>query len=1005
MANRKHVLHIKSNVVNEVDGQKIPKRPLPEDLLEGEIAVNYGAGGELLTIKNSEGNIVGFVNENDFEQLEDTTMAALAGLRQLIDDFTIIVPSNGNLAGHQHNTASLAEGDRALAINDGTKAEGKASFASGDYTTASGFASHTEGSHTIASEVRTHAEGDTTVASGYNSHAEGDHSVASGHNTHAECFHTTASGHDSHSEGNYTTASGGASHAEGRKTTAQGDNSHAENEENTAGGVNSHAGGYQSVANGKRGFAHGYQCEAASENGVALNCATITSNDSETALGRFNKTTANKTAFSIGGGSSKTNRKNLFEIQSDGAILIKNGDTYDVNLQETFSNLKNVTYSELKNLRDNSTLIPGQQYRITDYVTTTTQADTQSANHAFDIIVTATDVNTLNENAKVIKHEGDTYFANANLNAWEIKYTIDNNNEKYQWADKTNGKGVIYYMKDENANECPYDFKNIMFKRWAYSDVQSDELTTEDINKLKSTFVYNSSTQPIHYSHDASTVNGRLPGGTKLIVDAQNSGWYYTFSIVDNGTVKDVSILDLEGYSAFTWQELGVLNNVMLPSYSTGPWLDEPGKVCYVLNNNVFICNAANDFYGFVNNKFDEECRTNTFGNGTNYNIFNAHCSNILMGEQNNHCHFTMYSSYSILGSENSSNYFNESSGNLIIDDCYYNTFGNGCDYNILTTGCDYNIFGSDCNYNVLTTGCDYNTFSNACSYNKIGNNSKHNSFGNNCKYNEIGENCNNNSFGNGCGKKENDVIKKNTIGNNSSNNSFGNNCYDNSLGYQSFENSFGNKCYQNILKNTCMDNAFGNGCYDNVLNGVENSYNTFENGCYSNTLEGYCKNNSFENGCYSNTLEGYCKNNSFGIGCYENHLGESSNRNDLGNVCYLNNFGPSSNRNSFGSGCHHNEFGNIEEEIGTMSKNVLGNGCEYIVFDKDYTENVVVESGNRRITLTTDQTTSNASRLRNIHIALGVNSSSTVKTITHTTVNDEFETRYQSADSITINV
>jgi len=26
-----------------------------------------------------------------------------------------------------------------------------------------------------------------------------------------------------------------------------------------------------------------------------------------------------------------------------------------------------------------------------------------------------------------------------------------------------NGKGVIYYMKDEFGNECPYDFKNIVY--------------------------------------------------------------------------------------------------------------------------------------------------------------------------------------------------------------------------------------------------------------------------------------------------------------------------------------------------------------------------------------------------------------------------------------------------------------------------------------------------------------------------------------------------------------
>jgi hypothetical protein len=74
---------------------------------------------------------------------------------------------------------------------------------------------------------------------------------------------------------------------------------------------------------------------------------------------------------------------------------------------------------DLVALRDNSQLVPGQQYRITDYVTTTNQWNTQSALHPFDIIVTADDEKTLNEEARACIHEGDTYFteAGANLSA------------------------------------------------------------------------------------------------------------------------------------------------------------------------------------------------------------------------------------------------------------------------------------------------------------------------------------------------------------------------------------------------------------------------------------------------------------------------------------------------------------------------------------------------------------------------------------------------------------
>ena len=51
---------------------------------------------------------------------------------------------------------------------------------------------------------------------------------------------------------------------------------------------------------------------------------------------------------------------------------------------------------------------------------------TQSAGHRFDVIVTADDVNKLNENARACLHEGDTYFANSKLESWQLKYCLDN---------------------------------------------------------------------------------------------------------------------------------------------------------------------------------------------------------------------------------------------------------------------------------------------------------------------------------------------------------------------------------------------------------------------------------------------------------------------------------------------------------------------------------------------------------------------------------------------------
>lgn len=129
------------------------------------------------------------------------------------------------------------------------------------------------------------------------------------------------------------------------------------------------------------------------------------------------------------------------------------------------------TYAELKALRDAGELIPGMMYRITDFVTITTQANTQSAGHQFDIVVTALDERTLSEEAMAMMHEGDTYFAKSDIAAWRVWYSLDADS-KYSWVTGANHKGVIYRLVDEYNNDLPYDFKNIQFyydNTWYYT--------------------------------------------------------------------------------------------------------------------------------------------------------------------------------------------------------------------------------------------------------------------------------------------------------------------------------------------------------------------------------------------------------------------------------------------------------------------------------------------------------------------------------------------------------
>ena len=92
-----------------------------------------------------------------------------------------------------------------------------------------------------------------------------------------------------------------------------------------------------------------------------------------------------------------------------------------------------VTWEELVALRDANNLTAGQMYRITDYETMTSKEGSQAAGHPFDIIVTALDNKTLDEKASAIWSARDTegYFANSNLPAWDVRYCLDNDINRF----------------------------------------------------------------------------------------------------------------------------------------------------------------------------------------------------------------------------------------------------------------------------------------------------------------------------------------------------------------------------------------------------------------------------------------------------------------------------------------------------------------------------------------------------------------------------------------------
>ena len=148
-------------------------------------------------------------------------------------------------------------------------------------------------------------------------------------------------------------------------------------------------------------------------------------------------------------------KKRIGTDNGSGGFTWTNWESIEYNLT------KKVTYNELKSLKNNNLLIPGRKYEITDYYFTSTQNEVTvdlSENIIFSIIVEAINENTLDENAKIKSDEL------LESDKWEVKYCLDNDTSRFAWADTTDGRGVIYYMKDNVNNELPYDFTNVVFK-------------------------------------------------------------------------------------------------------------------------------------------------------------------------------------------------------------------------------------------------------------------------------------------------------------------------------------------------------------------------------------------------------------------------------------------------------------------------------------------------------------------------------------------------------------
>ena len=347
---------------------------------------------------------------------------------------------------------------------------------------------------------------------------------------------------------------------------------------------------------------------------------------------------------------AKQAKANLEKVQND----IDNLRSEIPNIQLYHS----VTYSQLVQLRNNSKLVPGAWYRIIDYITkVANDPEAQSAGHPFDLLVMATSINSISEEARAIKtsRNSGSYFKNSNLSAWRVWYYLNNDSTRFMWASST-GTGVIYRLIDEWGNDFPYDFKNIQFKRY----YTYDECGLHD--DIEGTY---------------AGINAPM---MNLSIDESDSIFCYTISLGDRTTSPtDASLIGFnssnigEGYG-----EKGYFGNMSLKPATCIQTIDNDINSCFCLNNIVLFVNNAR-YRALGSTHIDGEC-----------------------------INMTLSCIHSSIGSDNR---------NIIMADrCYNISIDQGCDALTFSQNCWGMSFSQYCNSMSFSQYCNNMSFSQGCS-------------------------------------------------------------------------------------------------------------------------------------------------------------------------------------------------------------------------------------------------------------------------------------------------
>lgn len=328
----------------------------------------------------------------------------------------------------------------------------------------------------------------------------------------------------------------------------------------------------------------------------------------------------------------------------------------------------------LKEMRDAGKLIRGRQYCIYDYEFRCSQYGINSANLSFGILLTADDAYTLNENAHAVDL-GYGYLQDCNLNAWELKYCLDNDIDRFGWA----SPGLLYYSTGSKQLKCPLIGKTDSF--WMWQDGSSEKAlrlyTVPNPSSGDKVFKEQALLTPVYaidgvepegkgviywmrdewgneapYDFKNALFNGHVLGLTDYM-GTPLTDYYYTFSI-DNGSIMDASTLKFTGSELFYGSPI-TKNNIITPGsnnktipvniFFAKDSFDITG-VQGIIGNEIGIDSTGNLFFeNCTFNKLGPRCKRNKFAEYCTGNIMSDQCCNVILGQSSHDNIFKGYCS------------------------------------------------------------------------------------------------------------------------------------------------------------------------------------------------------------------------------------------------------------------------------------------------------------------------------------------------------------------------